>query len=141
MQDIEEKESKKLRVTITPFAQKHYIKKFIKRNKQKVWQVTQKALVELCENIPILHGENNSRISRVLGNNKESMFKVEFPVAQSKQSHKKAGNRCIVYVENEKLTANILLVYHKNDLPKGPQETQIWKNIIRENFSEYKHIL
>ena len=48
--------------------------------------------------------------------------------------------RCIVAIQKETSTIFVLLVYHKNDIGGG-NETEAWKNIIRQHYPEYAKIL
>jgi len=66
--------------------------------------------------------------------------KTEFKIAGTQQSRHGSGNRCIVALHKDTCIVHVLLVYHKNDIGGG-NETTTWKNIVRENFSEYKEIL
>lgn len=66
--------------------------------------------------------------------------KVEFKVAGTDDLGHGSGNRCIVAIDNRGKMINILLVYHKSHLGKG-NETVRWKQVIKENYPEYKNLL
>lgn len=69
-----------------------------------------------------------------------SIAKVEFKVAGTDDSRHGSGNRCIVVIDNRGEMINILLVYHKSHLGKG-HETVRWKQVIKENYPEYRNLL
>ena len=137
MKNVKKEPTQRLKVIISRFAERHYIKKFQKKCGKEAWRVTQEAIIELCAGIPILIKKGNERIKLI----HRGIYKVKFTVAQSKKSYKSSGDRCIVYVDEEKSCVIILLVYHKDDLPKKQRETQAWKSLVRENFPEYRDLL
>jgi len=61
-------------------------------------------------------------------------------VAGTNESRHGSGNRCIVAINKIKSTIKVLLVYGKTDIGGG-KETITWKNIIRDNYSEYRNFL
>ena len=66
---------------------------------------------------------------------------MEFRIAGKGPSRRISGNRIIVIFDKVEITAKILLVYHKEDLPRGGNETYQWKNMIREHYPEYSNLL
>lgn len=66
--------------------------------------------------------------------------KVEFKIAGTNESRHGSGNRCIIAIDNKNNAIKILLLYHKNHLGSG-NETTKWKQIIKENYLEYKNLL
>lgn len=65
---------------------------------------------------------------------------TEFKIAGTSDSRHSSGNRCIVAIHKAENKVYVLLVYHKNDIGSG-NETAKWKNIIIENYPEYKEVL
>jgi hypothetical protein len=45
-----------------------------------------------------------------------------------------------VAMDNLKSTVSVLLVYSKTDIGGG-KETAAWKNIIRDNYPEFRNLL
>ena len=66
--------------------------------------------------------------------------KTEFKIAGTQESRHGSGNRCIVAIHKDANKVCVLLVYHKNDLGGG-NETANWKNVVKENYSEYSDVL
>jgi len=126
----------KFLVVVEKYAERHYIKRFAKKYK-KSWDVTREAIEALCAEpfTAIEHGklETMTDAGDVL------LCKLTFAISGTQRSPKRSGNRAIVAVHKTEKISRILLVYHKNDLGKG-NETQAWKKIIRNYYSEYKNI-
>ncbi len=125
------------KISVTPFAEKYYIKKFFKKYKQ-AWNITREALIKQLENIDILFKKSIAEV--IISNKNIKICKLEFSVAGTKTSRHKSGNRYIVALDTQKNEITILLVYHKNDLGKG-NETVNWKKLIKNNYIEYSILL
>jgi len=54
-------------------------------------------------------------------------------------SPKTSGNRCILFINEETRLVKILLVYSKDDI-SPPNETQKWKSIVKNEFTEVAEI-
>jgi len=67
------------------------------------------------------------------------IVKMDFKIAGSNVSAKSSGNRVIAAVDTKQKMVKILLVYSKNDIGP-PRETDKWKNIVAENYEEFKSI-
>lgn len=123
-------------VVIDPFAEKHYIKTFSKKYKQK-WDITLSALKREFESFDvILEKSIGEEITNPSLDN--IICKTEFKIAGTKESRHSSGNRCIV--AKTKSQISILLVYHKSNL-KGANETVSWKSIIKNNYPQYRDLL
>lgn len=129
--------SSKFGVSISPFAERHYIKKFQKKYKR-AWDVTKDALIRELQSIEVLFQKSIAEI--IVGGGDVKICKVEFTVAGTKQSRHGSGNRCIVALHTNEHRISVLLVYHKNDMGEG-NETACWKNMIKENYHEYRGLL
>ena len=139
MNTDKEKSPRRLSVRIAPFAGRHYIKKFQKRYREKVWNVTREALLELCAGMLCIPSSRDI-VDSIARKETRCIYKVKFRIPQSHESSKQSGNRSIVYVNEATSDAVILLVYHKNDL-SSRNETQAWKSLIRDNLPEYRDLL
>src|SRR3989338_2560632 len=124
-------------VVFTDFTERHFIKSFKKKYKN-AWDYTLKALRLEFGNFDLLF--QKSIAEKIIDVPTVSICKTEFKIAGTDVSRHASGNRCIVAVHKETCTIFVLLVYHKNDIGSG-NETATWKNIIRENYSEYKGVL
>lgn len=123
-------------VRIEDFAKRYFIKKFQKKY-NKHWDLTLAAIVAELERIDGLIKTDKAETICDFG--KVKIIKTKFRVANTKESAKTSGNRCIVSWQENKNLVSILLVYNKTDL-NGKNETVEWKKIIKENYSEYKDL-
>ena len=125
-------------VEVDVFAEKHYEKKFVKKYKTN-WDTTIKSLKKMLSNPSIVLARSMGEV--ITQENAIQICKIEFRIAGTKTSRKSSGNRCIISVDNELKNIRVLLIYHKSYLPKSRGETLAWKKMIKDNFSEYKHML
>lgn len=124
-------------VVFTDFTERHFIKSF-KRKYKNAWDSTLVALRFEFGNFDLLF--QKSIAEKIFDNSAVSICKTEFKIAGTDVSRHASGNRCIVAIGKETNTIFVLLVYHKNDIGGG-NETEAWKNIIRENYPEYAKLL
>jgi hypothetical protein len=126
------------RVTIEPFADRHYIRTFAKKYK-KAWGFTLSALIRECQNFDVILEKTIAE--EITDRNADVVIcKTEFKISGTNDSRHGSGNRCIVAQHKSTREVSILLVYHKNDLGGG-NETVQWKKAIKENYSEYRSML
>lgn len=123
-------------VVIEDFAKKYFIKIFKKKYKNS-WDITMRAIVAGFERIDNLLLTERAEIITHVGEIK--IIKTKFRVANTKESAKTSGNRCIVSLHEGTGIVNILLVYNKNNIKAG-NETAEWKRIIKENYPKYKEL-
>ena len=119
-------------VNFSDFSEKHFKKKFQKKYPAKVWEITEKAIIESLKRIYRL--KDTDRLDCIKFCEPYGLFKFDFAVAGTQKSPKKSGNRIILFLDNEKEDINILLIYHKDDLEKRRSETEAWKYLIKNNF-------
>jgi hypothetical protein len=124
-------------VVFAEFAERHFIKSFKKKYKN-AWDSTLIALRFEFGNFDLLF--QKSIAEKITDAPTISICKTEFKIAGTNMSRHGSGNRCIVAVNKETFTIHILLVYHKNDLGHG-NETAKWKQIIKENYLNYRAML
>lgn len=123
-------------VQIEPFAVRHFIKNFKKKYKTR-WDFTLRAIIAELERIDTLLLTDRADIICDDGNIK--IVKTSFKIAKTKESAKTSGCRTIVAWDEAGQSVSILLVYSKTDL-SGNNETAEWKNIIKTNYLQYKHL-
>jgi hypothetical protein len=124
-------------IIVEPFAERHFIKSFRKKYKT-AWDITEQALLQEFRVFDVLFQKSIVETITVRGVIK--ICKTEFKISGTQESRHGSGNRCIVAVHEDKAVIRILLVYHKNDIGGG-NETATWKQIIRDNYPEYRSIL
>lgn len=124
----------KYSVIIQQYAERHFIKSFEKKYRR-AWDITIEALKREFQSFDILLSRSIAEMITETSNIK--ICKVEFKIAGSNQSRHGSGNRCIVAVHKDTNIVNVLLIYHKNDLGDG-NETAKWKQIIKDNYIDYR---
>lgn len=122
-------------VRIEGFAERHFIKSFEKKY-NKHWGITLCAIVAELERIDNLLLTDKAEI--IIDSGTIKIVKTKFKIAGSKESAKTSGNRCIVVWHKNDKFVSVLLVYNKTDLSSSNKETDEWKKIIKDNYSEYK---
>ncbi len=129
--------TKNYTVNITPFAKSHYLKKISKKYK-KSFDAPWKAFEFMVQRFDKML--ESSRAEIITDATQETVIcKVEFKIMPN-ESAKSSGNRCIVAQNITKNEVVILLVYHKSNV-QGSNETQWWKQMIRNNYIDYDDIL
>ena len=124
-------------VFFEPFTDNHYIKKFIKKYKERAWDNTQKAIIAMCMRIDsVLLSKRADCISTI---DSCKLVKMDFAVDGTHISPRSSGNRCILYINEEERHVRVLLVYSKNDISLK-NETQEWKNIIKKEYSDIEKL-
>ena len=131
--------STKYRVSVAPFAEKHYIKTFQKKYKDR-WSPTWISIIRQIEEYEKLADSNTfSCINECDG---LKICKMEFRIAGKGPSRKRSGNRAIILFDTNTGSAKILLMYHKQDFVKGGgSETAQWKKVVTDNFPECRDML
>ncbi|MFA5420994.1 MAG: hypothetical protein WC280_03155 [Patescibacteria group bacterium] len=124
-------------VNIEKYALKHFIKSFEKKY-NKAWDITLEAIKRELMSFEVLLLKTIAEV--ITESDNIRICKVEFKVAGTNQSRHGSGNRCIVSVNDSNNSIKILLLYHKNHLGGG-NETAKWKQLIRDNYNEYKNLL
>lgn len=125
-------------VVVEKYAERHFISKFKKKYKR-AWDVTWDGMHEEFKRTDALIGETNI-VETITDQGGIKICKTEFRIHGTQESRHSSGNRCIVAVHRNTYVVNVLVVYHKNDLG-STNETSAWKNLIRENYSEYSKFL
>jgi len=121
-------------ISICPFAQRHYLKNFARKYKA-AWSITWRAI---CEEFSRFDSLLDTSIAEIIIENGDlKIAKTEFRIAGTKESRKSSGNRAIVAICHN--LVSVLLIYHKSDLGDG-NETAKWKNMIKDNYPEYRNM-
>lgn len=125
-------------VIIKSFAERHFIKIFAKKYKG-AWDTT---LVFLNTEFKFIDALFLKSIAEYITNKQAdiAICKTEFKISGTQESRHGSGNRCIVAIQKDTVKVYVLLVYNKKDLGGG-NETANWKNVIKENYPEYRNLL
>ena len=124
-------------VTVEEFAERHFIKTFLKKYKNN-WPLTFDAIKEEFRRIDTLI-KSTDKAETIVDAGNIKIVKTKFRVVGTKESAKSSGNRCIVALYTDKREVSVLLVYGKTDL-SDKNETAEWQNIIRNNYEKYKNL-
>ena len=120
----------KYKVIFEDFTKRHFIKNFEKKYKSQ-WNKTQDDIIFVCEHIENMLLTKRADLISVASNYR--LVKLDFAIFGLKISPKSSGNRCILLLDDNMRIVKVLLVYSKNDI-SAHNETQEWKNIIREQY-------
>lgn len=129
-------------VFIEDFAKSHYIKSFVKKYKDKKWEITLfaiKSILARYDNIAPNNKSIDSKLDIICPCGEYMMVKLDFAVAGTRMSPKSSGNRVVAAIDSKNKLVKILLVYSKNDIC-SPNETAKWKNIISQNYDEFREL-
>ena len=125
--------NQKYSVEFSLFCERHFCKDFAKKYPGKKWAETRKTIaIALERTAEMIHYRKIDLIKfdQELG---RGILKFDFAVAGTGVSPKAAGNRVIFGLDNNTGRIEILLVYAKNNCPKG-NETQWFLGLIKEHF-------
>lgn len=125
-------------VEYTDYAKKHYLKRFIKSCPGTQWEYTEEAIFRDLSSISYSAQDlqQSQQVDELWHKDSFWIFKYDFKIAGKHESTKGSGNRCIVFLDNDKKLLEILMIYNKNDLPKSPDETHYIKSIIATEFPD-----
>jgi hypothetical protein len=124
-------------VKVGEYAEKHFIKSF-KKKYQNAWDLTWQGIEEQFKRFDSLAETDIAEV--ICGTEKIKIAKTQFRVHNTKDSRKTSGNRCIIAVHADTRIVKVLLVYGKTDLA-GSGETAKWKQMVKENYPEYRKII
>lgn len=137
-------ESEKLySVKYSDYAGTHFLKKFEKKYPGIQWEYTDKSIRQDLARLRMKNNttQKSSQIDELKHKDCYWIAKYDFKIAGTKVSTKDSGNRCIVFINNSKDQLEILLIYHKDDIPKNKKETQYIMDVLKEQYGEYMILL
>lgn len=123
------------------YAKKHFLKDFIKKYPGK-WSFTEESIINdlIRLKIPTNKTQYSMQVDELHYIDNKWIIKYDFSIAGSRMSPKASGNRCIIYIDNDKETMNVLLIYSKTDLPKNKKETVYIEDIIKNEYPQIANI-
>lgn len=125
-----DKNIERFNVYFSHFAVLHFLKKFRKKYKGKIWEATERSilydLARINNNLQL-----TQQVDELKSDGKRWLFKYDFAIAKSGKSPKKSGNRCICLLDMEKRDIAVLAIYAKDDLPKNMGETQWIRDVVK----------
>lgn len=123
--------SQNFEVVIEEFAERHFVKNFRKKYKD-AWDITERAIIASLARVDNLIGKT-TQIEIIHSKREHRIAKLDFSVAGTRLSAKSSGNRAIVYINVNSRVCRLLIIYSKNDIC-SPDETQKWKNMMKNNY-------
>jgi hypothetical protein len=123
-------------VIFESFTERHFIKSFAKKYKG-AWDTTFLFLIQEFTHIDALFLKNTAET--IIDSKDIKICKTEFKIAGTPESRHGSGNRCIVAIHKDTSKVCVLLVYGKTDIA-GSKETVQWKELIKENYSQYRNL-
>lgn len=118
------------------YAERHYAKVFSKKYKLG-WLKTRNDIDDVCRRIDRMLDFARADLIASVGSYK--LVKLDFAVAGTKMSPKASGNRCILFVDEERRHVDVLIAYSKNEIGP-PNETAKWKVVVKTEYSEIAKI-
>ena len=123
-------------VQFSDYAKRHYLKRFEKDYKGKQWDVTVESVFQELARIKTSDSDlqKTQQVDERWHNNGYWIFKYDFRVAQTKNSTKSSGNRCVAFLDNAANKIMILIIYGKDDLPKNIAEQAFIEQTLNKEF-------
>jgi len=132
------KDNKLLTVEFDEYAERHFLKRFKKDYKGKQWEFTEESIVEDLSRIKMEKSDLQltQQVDELWYRDACWIFKYDFRVAQTKESTKTSGNRCVVFLNNGDNRISILIIYGKGDLPKNIREQVYIEQTLNNEFAQ-----
>jgi len=123
-------------VEFSDYAKHHYLKRFEKDYKGKQWDITKESILQDMARMKISDLQKTQQVDELWYKYGYWIFKYDFRVAQTKDSTKASGNRCVAFLDNAANRIEILLIFSKGDLPKNIGEQAFIEQTLSKNFED-----
>lgn len=132
------KTEKLLRVQYAEYAKNHFLKDFEKKYPGIQWEATNKSIQYDLSRLRMPNNDiqQTQQVDELKHKCECWLIKYDFRVAKTTESPKTSGNRCIVFIDNDKDFCQILLIYNKNHLPKNKDETVYIYDVMKQEYGE-----
>jgi hypothetical protein len=126
-------------VEFSDYAKRHYLKRFEKDYTGRQWEVTVESIVQDMARMKTSAGDlqRTQQVDELWHKDNCWIFKYDFRVAQTKESTKTSGNRCVAFLDTSSNKIEILMIFGKGDLPKNKGEQAFIKQTLDAEFREY----
>ena len=123
-------------VKFSDYAKHNYLKRFEKEYKGRQWDITVESIFQDMARIKTSDSDlqKTQQVDELWHKNNYWIFKYDFRVAQTKESTKSSGNRCIAFLDNAENKTTILIIYGKGDLPKNVGEQAFIEQTLQKEF-------
>ena len=130
-------------VKFSDYAKNHYLKRFEKDYSGKQWDVTVESIFQDLARIKTSASDlqRTQQVDELWHKDSHWIFKYDFRVAQTKESTKSSGNRCIVFLDNAMNRIEILIIFGKGDLPKNTGEQAFIEQTLTKEFRDHMSLV
>ncbi len=127
------KDNAELSFSFEEYVKRHFLKSFEKKYSKRQWSLTLLSIKQDLSRIRMKLNDlrQTQQVDELWHNVNYWIFKYDFRVAQTKESAKASGNRCICFLDIDNNAIGILLIYSKGDLPKNTGEQSYTEKIVR----------
>ena len=124
-------------VKFSDYSKHHYLKRFEKDYRGRQWDVTVESIFQDMARLKISNLQKTQQVDELWHKGNFWIFKYDFRVAQTKESTKSSGNRCIAFLDSEINKIIILIIFGKGDLPKSIGEQAFIEQTLNKEFQDY----
>jgi GTPase SAR1 family protein len=130
-------------VEFSDYAKRHYLKRFEKDYRGRQWEITVESIMQDMARIKtsVNDLQQTQQVDELWHKGNYWIFKYDFRIAQTKESTKGSGNRCVAFLDNNANKIEILLIFGKGDLPKNKGEQAFIEQTIAEECSDYLELV
>ena len=130
-------------VEFSDYAKRHYLKRFEKEYIGKQWDITVESIFQDLARIKTSDSDlqKTQQVDELWHKGNYWVFKYDFRVAQTKESTKSSGNRCIAFLDNAVNKITVLIIYGKGDLPKNIGEQAFIEQTLGTEFQDYMSLV
>ena len=130
-------------VKFCEYAKNHFLRRFEKDYRGKQWDITVESIFQDLARIKTGASDLQrlQQVDELWHKNDFWIFKYDFRVAQTRDSTKSSGNRCVVFLDNDVNRIEILLIFGKGDLPKNIGEQAYIEQILEKEYIDYFHLV
>jgi hypothetical protein len=122
-------------VKFSDYSRQHYLKRFEKDYKGSQWNVTVESIFQDMARLRVSDMQKTQQVDELWHKDDYWIFKYDFRVAQTKESTKSSGNRCVAFLDNTNNRITVLIIFGKGDLPKNTGEQAFIKKTLNKEFS------
>jgi hypothetical protein len=126
-------------VEFCDYAKRHYLKRFEKEYRGKQWDITVESIIQDLARIKTSNSDlqKTRQVDELWHKDDYWIFKYDFRVAQTKESTKSSGNRCVAFMDNATNKIIVLIIYGKGDLPKNIGEQAYIAQTLDKELRDY----
>ena len=130
-------------VKFSDYAKRHFLKRFEKEYSGKQWDITFDSIFQDMARIKTSDSDlqKTQQVDELWQKDNCWIFKYDFRVAQTKESTKSSGNRCVAFLDNAANKIIILIIYGKSDLPKNIDEQAFIEQTLGKEFRDYMSLV